>query len=477
MNTRVIALTGALALALSACPPPGQNPDGGSDAGPDGEPIGTCSAPCGPNQVCDAEQHICVDGCRGTCVVGQICVNRAGTPACESIATTCGGSACGAGQISCVAGSCSCLPLTMAMRDACADEGRVCHQAYNPVTDGGGACEDPRLYEFCGFSCPTASCPSHCAVGQRCADVFGVGSSMCVRACATQPCGVDELCSGGTCLPYGAYLDLGCKNTLNLPDGGTVLAESLAGDLCFRLDQNGVPAEATPTGTCSWAFFSTDTQAFPIAYCRTPGPVAKFGACKTDPLPMAVSNTCSTGLECVPVGRGDDGLCLSACNAAEPGCPSGESCANFYRFSDDRVVLGACMASCNVFSTQANFGCVTYGARETSCVPTPASGAVRVSANGDGICAPQLASPKSEGEACAETDAFRGAACQSGLLCAQISGEAQPRCVKACDLECVGGTDAGVPARCATEANATCATGRTCTRTTGTTGTIVGFCL
>jgi hypothetical protein len=132
-------------------------------------------------------------------------------------------------------------------------------------------------------------------------------------------------------------------------------------------------------------------------------------------------------------------------------------------------VLGACMSACSVFSTEPNYGCPPYGTKATSCVPTSPSGVLRVSLTGEGICAPQLPSLAAEGDPCGETDAFRGAACQSGLACVQLSGEAIPRCVKPCDVECGGGSDAGVPDRCATEANARCTGGRTCA--------IVGFCL
>jgi hypothetical protein len=478
------SLMAAFLLVCSGCSAPPQNPgpDPGADSGP---VVGSCSSPCAPNQRCDTERHVCVDLCDGLCAIGQICVNKNGTPTCELPA--CGGSVCGQGQTSCIANQCSCLPFSIAQPDTCAAQGRVCHQIYNAVTGQGGACENPRLYEFCAFSCPDGNCT--CGAGRACTDVVTVGFSICARKCAANGCALDELCAavpdGGVCLLNGVFPNLGCTNAITLADGGTGLGRTAAGDVCFRLDPSGRPTERTPTGTCSWVLVRSDSRAMPVDYCRSPGPVPRFGACKTDVLPLDLAETCSTGLECVPVGHRNDGICLTPCNAAlvpgdagaTPACAPEESCVNFHRFSDAQRVLGACMTSCNVFSTRPNFGCTPYGTSATSCVPTSPSGVVRVSPNGDGICAPQLPEARPEGEPCVETDAFRGAACLSGLICAQISGEAQPRCVKPCDLDCAGVADAAEPARCAAEANARCTGGRICTRVTATAGAILGFCL
>ncbi|HYX93005.1 MAG TPA: hypothetical protein VE782_15670, partial [Myxococcaceae bacterium] len=244
-------------LVAAACSAPAKDPD--PDAGTDsGLPLGACTSPCGPNQTCDAAKHVCVDACQGLCLAGQICVNRNGTPTCEIAATTCSGSVCGEGQISCVADHCSCLPFSVALRDSCADQGGACHQIYNAVTQEGGACEDPRLYEFCAPNCAGGTCGHHCGAGQICTNIITGAFSICARTCSQRPCASGELCAavpdGGSpvCLPNGVFPNQGCTNTVALPDGGTGRGPTVAGDLCFQLDLSGTPTEAAPTGTCSW---------------------------------------------------------------------------------------------------------------------------------------------------------------------------------------------------------------------------------
>lgn len=490
MNFRIASLCGALALVLTACPP--DNGNGGPDAGPDSgltTGTGACSGGCGPNQVCDEARRVCVDGCQGGCAVGQICVNQSGTFTCVTPETSCNGVVCGPGQTTCIDGQCSCLPFTLAARDTCADFGKVCHQPYNGATASGGECEDPQIYEFCNANCPGGNC-GVCPAGQGCDDRLFGSFAICAHGCADNTqCASDEFCYPltqtipGFCYPkslFGEEFDCNLRRTNDA--GEPELYTTFASDECLLADSNGEP-ETTPTGTCSWALFRGDVSSYPFTYCRSPGPVPEFGACKTEQVNLNKSVTCAQNLECVPVGESGDGICLSICNAkltptggpTEPSCGTGESCVNFLRFEDDNSVVGACMQNCNVFSNAANFGCGPAGSVPTSCVPTTATGTRLVTGNGSGLCIPQRANPGAEGAPCANVDPFQGATCQSGLICAQTPGQSGATCVKPCDLECVAG-DAGTPARCMTEANATCGTGKTCTQVQGSSA-ILGYCL
>ncbi|MBX5480378.1 MAG: hypothetical protein IRZ16_00815 [Myxococcaceae bacterium] len=491
MKFRFAALAGALAILLAACPQENGGEDGGTqiDGGPD---IGTggCSGGCGPNLVCNEQTHQCEPGCNPACDEGQLCVKDGDTFTCVTPQTTCDGNVCGEGENTCVQDHCSCQPPALSQRDTCADQGKVCHQTWNSVTQTGGTCEAPRLYEFCGADCQNNECGG-CASDQGCDDRLFLTFGICAHKCSnTESCAPGELCYGlsqfsGFCYPASLFgNDFACKKRVTLEDGGTEVVRVSAPETCFNVTENGIDtSEPTPTGTCTWAMFRTDTGLVPFDYCRPAGPVPEFGACKTEMLPHQLADTCGTGLECVPTDNEGNGICQRICNAQQdinhaspvPACNDGEACANLYH-RDDNTVVGACVTACNVFSTEPNFGCPAYGTRATSCVPTPANGSRPVTNNGDGICMVQRANVKGEGEPCEEVDALKGAACASGLVCAQVSGQPQPICVKPCDLECAV-TDGGTPpARCATEANATCTGGKTCTAANGP-GAVLGFCL
>lgn len=485
MNFRIAALLGALSVVLTACPPDNNGNDGGTDGGDGGPviPVGGCTGGCGPNEVCDEAQRKCVPGCNPGCSAGELCVNDNGTFECITPVTSCGGNICGEGQTACVSGNCSCLPAYVSPTDTCTAQGRICPDAYNPVTMNGGACEDPKLYEFClkPEECPDGNCGT-CGAGQICDDQLFNSFSHCVRSCMDgTECGPDERCfNPGVCFPFSVTADGICSKPETLADGGVIKARANATDPCLL---EGQTANDTPTGTCSWIFFKGDTRSYAIDFCRSPGPVPEFGACKTDQMPLDLSNSCGTGLECMPVGEGNDGICLRICDAraevrgAPTGCNTGESCANIYRIEDFNTEVGVCLQDCSVFSTAPDYGCTALGSTPSSCVPTSPSGTQVVSTDGSGICIPQIANAAAEGQQCALTDPLEGAACQTGLVCTLIGGEANPRCVKPCDVGCIPSADGGTPDRCDTEANATCGAGQECTRVTGTTGALVGYCL
>lgn len=492
MTFRSLALFGALALALSACPNP-PVPDDAGNPDEDGGviPTGGCSGGCGANLVCDEATHQCVPGCNPACGAGQLCIKSGEAFSCITPATTCSGNVCGEGQSTCVQGNCSCQPFTQALRDTCADQGMVCHAPYNAGTQTGGECDDPGKFEFCGRDCLNQDC-GNCGEGLNCHERLFDDFGICARVCdAMIGCGPDELCwpnpagSKGFCYPASLFNggDLACQKFRTLEDGGVQKVRVPAPELCLKVDNDGNPTEAAPSGTCTWTFFRTDTSNIAFTYCRSQGPVPEFGSCKTEPLPFTLTSTCGTGLECVPTTAGD-GICQRICNAKpnadgtprDPACNMGEACANLYR-RDDNAVVGACMTTCNVFDPATNFGCPDYGTRKTSCVPTTASGVQLISASGDGLCIAQRELAAAEGANCVETDPLKGAACQSGLVCSQVSGAAQPTCVKPCDIGCVPGDGGALPARCSTEANATCGGGRTCSRISSTSGATLGFCL
>lgn len=504
MNFRIAALCGAAVLALSACPAGNNNPDGGTpDSGGIVPPAGDCSAECGPNEVCDSQTHTCVPGCNPACAVGQICVNDNGTYSCQAPATTCNGHVCEPGQTACINGECSCLDFNHAARDTCADYGKVCHQLYDGVSMSGGQCEDPKEYEYCGLDCSGPDCGA-CEAGTACTEGFFSNIGTCHRTCnSMKSCGVDELCSGGgngqngSCFPKSVFSSTdkdvdnpwGCK--IPDPQDPSKQVGTHASTQCLAIvDMVSTQTEFRPiyetdgvTGTCTYLFVNNDTQSVQISYCRTAGPVQENGACNTHPMPVNLDQTCSTGLECVPTGAGDNGICMRICNAHEkngvpgtPGCNEGESCVNIYRTDLTNGNVGACMTSCNVFTgTGPSYGCEPVGSTQTACVPTTAQGAEKISLTGDGFCAPVLGTPKTEGQACTQTDPMTGTDCASGLICTQLPGASQATCAKPCDVACVD-TTGTTPARCSSEANATCSGGKTCAAVNSVSGATMGLC-
>ncbi len=499
MSLRFAALLGSLVLCLAACPAPTSAVDAGTDGGGAPDPVlGPCTGGCGPTQVCDTARHVCVDACGG-CDAGVCTRSATGTTfECKVEETRCQGVSCGAGQTACVSGACSCLGFTRVARDTCAAEGRLCHETFNPVTLAGGTCESPRLYEECKLdNCPSGGCAA-CPSGQTCqSGIFGGSTATCLRNCPTgnaNECNVDEFCDSNSknCYPR-SFFGGGSSCAISVPvdagtfpdggampsDGGFELAAVPAGNRCLLRGANGVATESTPSGNCSYSFFHLTSQLYPITNCRPPGTVALNGVCKTDLTAGTVATQCSTGLECAAV-RGDTGLCLKTCNAAEPrngitptpACGSDEACVNLYRLEDPNSVLGVCMKTCNVFSANAQ-SCANYGSSAASCVPTSFNGRSTVTTDGAGVCIPQKASIAGAGDFCAETDPFKGAACGNGQICAPGAGSDKPTCSPACDTGCDAATP---PARCATEPNAHCAPGKTCTKVTSASGATLGFC-
>ncbi len=509
MHIRIAALCGALLLVLTACPDdPTPQPDGGDlDAGiiP---PPGGCTGGCGPHQICDEELRRCVSACQPDCGPDEICVEQGGAHVCEQKVTSCGGNTCGEGQAACVGDACTCLTFEEVAVDTCFAQGRLCSQPFNPVTLTGGSCEAPRVHQACNLDCTGPECA--CENGGECYDLVGIPT--CWRRCSDDiggpTCHPEEICAALTqtrsvCFPKSVFTVTGtppagvlrppgrqCYVPASvLPDGGVVdWDRTAASDPCVITNSSNDIIEAdvaNPTGTCSWLILQGPSGREVLTYCRNPGSIPEGGACPAGAFPSSIANSCAAGLECVPQGRDGQGVCAQICNArptasggpGSPGCDEGEACVNVHRMDDPAKVPGACMQTCDVFSTthsaQDNYGCADLGGVATACVPTGPLGNLRVTPNGEGLCLPRMPTVASVGQPCAETDAFRGAACDSGLVCLQVDGASIPTCQQPCDLECASATP---PARCATQANATCSGTQTCTAV-GTASARLGFCL
>ncbi len=505
MKARIATLVGALALGLSACPPPTNNPDSGTDGGGGGT-SGPCTGGCGQNQKCDEKSHQCIDGCTvcdgGMCsgCDAGICVkNAANTFQCVPTTTSCNNAVCGAGQAACVGGTCSCLPFTRASKDSCASEGGICNGVYDPSLATGGTCDAPKIYEACRtVDCPSGTCAS-CPAGAACVSVYESLGNFCTRSCtATTQCDRGELCTGAVysnfdvgCLPFGVLgSEFACAQKAPAdagvladggpgPDAGLVVFEVPASNTCLLRDDHGLPTQDVATGNCTYDFFRFSSQVISIATCKLPGGAGAGQTCKREASAATVALQCGTGFECA-LTRGDTGQCLKMCNAAtprwgytpQPACGTDETCVNLYRLEDPNAVVGVCMKSCDVFSTTAGT-CADVGAVHASCIPAPADGRSLVSSDGTGVCVPQKETVAALGEACAETDAFKGAACASGLVCRVAAGSTTATCAQPCDVSCAV---ASPPARCATEPNAACSAGKACQKVTTTTGANLGFC-
>jgi hypothetical protein len=311
-------------------------------------------------------------------------------------------------------------------------------------------------------------------------------------------CQRGEMCSNVGCLPQGLFSNQECNQTKPAADGGFERDDAglplrltvTVGNTCLLKDSMGVPSEpeGKGTGNCTYAVFQFWSDGvYPFDTCRPPGNATEGQPCRDDYATGGLATQCSTGLQCAKTKGGDEGVCLRMCNAEppalgyppEPACGAAEACVNMLRYTDPNTnaVLGACMKKCNVFDATRNT-CANVGTTPSSCVPTEASGELVVSTNGDGICVPQRpsAAGTTVGQQCAETDAFRGAACGSAQLCTSLNADTAATCTAVCDLEC-NPTDGGTgPTRCATEPAAHCASG-SCKRVTSTSGARVGFCL
>lgn len=461
-----------------ACPPTPNNNDAGKtefDAG-NPPPIDACSGGCAVNQKCNTQTRTCVDGCDNTCDGGTCTRVSQGqdTFTCLPVVTTCNGTACAAGQVACINGGCACLGTTRGATDTCAAQGAHCD---------GKTCVAPKKYQQCTQT--GAACP----IGNVCSPVFGDDFAICVKTCGTAGgvCALDEICDTGSnsCLPSGLFGDQYCAKQEVQSDGGVKILTMTVGNTCLTRAGNGNFTETVPTGNCTYALMTFyDLGLYPFEVCRpTPrdGGQVEGGNCRNEFTSLTLATQCSTGLECALTRGGDNGVCLRMCNAnpprvgfvPQPACGTGESCVNLYRLqdSDDNAVLGVCMKACNVFDP-ARSVCAPVGATPTSCVPTSADGRSVVTPTGEGVCVPQQQTVAQLGQPCAQVDAFKGATCQSGQVCA-AGPTGEPVCTRVCDTEC---GVAGAPARCSTEVNATCPAGRTCKKITSTTGAILGFC-
>ncbi|MFO0597410.1 MAG: hypothetical protein U0228_19025 [Myxococcaceae bacterium] len=453
-------------------------------------PRDACSGGCASNQLCDAPTRTCKDACGGCAVTDggapQTCVKVSdGVFQCRPNTVACGNNACEPGQVACLGGACSCLSSLSGALDTCREVGKWCN---------GKACTAPKALQQCRQGDSTAACPAN----YLCQPVFGDDLAICTRTCqANAECGRGELCSEVGCLPSGLFRDQECNQNKPATDGGWELDDGGAplritvpvANTCLLKDAMGTVTEGPSkgTGNCTYAVFQFwNDGVYPFDTCRPPGNATEGQPCKDDYASGALATQCATGLQCAKTRGGDDGVCLRMCNAQPPAfgfsptpsCNTDEACVNMLRYTDpnSNSVLGVCMKKCNVFDGTKNT-CANVGTSAASCVPTEASGELVVSNSGDGICIPQRPTIANSGDECAETDAFRGAACGSAQLCTSLSADVNATCTGVCDLDCNpvdGGTG---PSRCATEPSARCASGKTCKRVTSTSGARVGFCL
>lgn len=476
----------ALALVLTGCPikPPGPDAnDVGFDAG-NPPPRDACSGGCAGNQICDTTRRTCVDACGG-CDAGTCAKVSEGVFQCRESAITCNGNLCELGQIACLGGSCACLSSLSGALDTCQAAGKWCN---------GTTCSSPRAFQQCTPGNTMAKCPT----GMLCEPVFGDRLSICTKTCMDNgECGRGEFCSADGCLPSGLFRDQECNQTKPAADGGFERDDAgvpkrltvTVGNTCLLKDGNGVPTEPNGkgTGNCTYAVFKFwNDGIYPANTCRPPGNATEGQACRDDFSTGAIATQCATGLDCARTRGGDEGVCLRMCNAQpaslgfppQPECNVGEACVNTLRYTDpsSNAVLGVCMKQCNVFDAMKNT-CANVGTTPASCVPTQASGELVVTNNGEGICIPQRATVAARGDACAETDAFRGAACGSAQICTSLDADTSAKCTGVCDLECNPADGGTGPTRCATEPSARCAAGTRCQRVTSTSGARVGFCL
>ncbi len=475
---RISAFAFVAVLALTGCPKDKNPADGGDDAGYDGgnpHPMDACSGACGPTQICDGTHRICVDACGG-CDAGVCTKTSATTFECVVPPVACNGATCAAGQIACIAGGCSCLKATPAEHDSCESQGMICD---------GTNCQPPQVLQ----QCKTTGAP--CPQGSACQPVFGDpmdpnAQFLCTKDCGgvtMGTCDLGDLCSGVGCLPNGLFNGFACAQQV-MDDGGmTVEITVPPGNVCLQRDGNGAFTESTPTGNCTYALFTFDDLGlYEFPTCRPPGQATDAGLpCKNDYRPSQAGTLCGTGLECALTTTASTGICLSMCNAApprfgftpQPACAMGESCINLYRMesADNNAVLGVCMQSCNVFDPAST--CAPVGTQPASCVPTDPLGAFVVSTDGSGVCVPQNTTVSALDATCSTSDPFKGAACNTNQVCATLDPTQAPTCHAVCDTDC---SSPNPPARCGTEANASCPSGKACKRVTSTTGAILGFC-
>lgn len=476
----------ALALVLSACPQPPSKPDA-NEVGIDASnppPRAACSGGCSANQVCNTETKTCVDACGG-CDGGTCVKVMEGVFQCRPNAVECNGNLCEAGQVACLGGACACLSSLSGALDTCQAEGRWC---------SGRVCANPRALQQCRPGDLAAGCPS----GFSCQSVFGERLAICTKTCMDDAaCQRGEFCSGVGCLPSGLFSGQECNQTKPAADGGFERDDAglplrltvTVGNTCLLKKSDGTQNEpdGKGTGNCSYAIFQFWSDGvYPFETCRPPGLATEGQPCRDDFSAGSMATQCATGLQCTKTRGGDEGVCLRMCNAQppalgfppQPECGLNEACVNTLRYTDpnSNAVLGACMKKCNVFDASKNT-CADVGATPSSCVPTEASGELVVTNNGEGICIPQRPTVAATGAVCAETDAFRGAACASAHLCTSLDADTAASCTAVCDLDCNPADGGTGPARCATQPSARCSGGTSCRRVTSTTGARVGFCL
>ena len=489
----LIAALGLTALGVSGCPNPSKNDAGDPDAffvvSP--PPIDACSGGCAVNQYCDTVTRVCKDGCGG-CSDGGICQKQpSGQFACLPTVIVCNGITCGEGEVACIAGQCTCLGPARGVVD-------TCYTASGERCGADGKCRAPRALEECDKT--RAQCGN---AGGLCNPVFGENLSICTQDCSnSKPCGRGDRCASFDnqgmlmgCLPDTLFSGFDCEIQVDagvLPDGGNQALRRITvpvANKCLVKDMAGSPTEVLPTGNCTYAFFQFKDQTnYSFATCRPPGNALENAECKQDWADTQRAFQCSSGLECALTRGSEKGVCLRACNARPPSidypnptptCGGGESCVNIYRKEDtnmDSSVLGVCMKSCNSFANDGGDTCPNYGAIASSCLPTDPSGRLLVSNDGTGVCMPQNAGIGAVDMPCAQVDPLLGASCPTNTVCAPATSTEQPLCRKVCDTRCSGG-DAGVPAFCGSEHNATCSGGKSCQRVTSTVNAYLGFCL
>jgi hypothetical protein len=179
---------------------------------------------------------------------------------------------------------------------------------------GGGDCPEGSTcvqvgmgQAFCFASCDPDATERQCREGYGCASGFGV-PPVCIGGCTTD----DDCATGLRCDPRGGPLGAGscyrpdaelgdeCRNSESCPMGAFCLAESFSG---------------WPRGAC-----------------------IGFGC------DVATNRGCPGDAQCVPGGRGSDGLCIDGC-ASDDDCRVGYQCRAPSAYPDRRICQPGCTSN------------------------------------------------------------------------------------------------------------------------------------
>ena len=431
----------------------GSSTDGGpgpSDAGPDGNFVGTCNAAscpfgcCAPGGVCVPYANQLTNACGAA---GAVCASCPGLEVCD---TTTG--VCGCNAVSCATG--------------CCDSSHGCHATGDSTCGtGGGSCSDCTTngQECVGGSCQcdAHSCPNGCCpTGGGACQTNGV-STCGVNGATCRTCTTGQACSlGGSCIcaPGCAGCCAGGANGACV--GGTENPTcGVNGQTCANCTL-GQGQECAETDAGAYVCMC-DAHSCPDGCCDV------NGSCQPNVAPncgikgVACMTTCSaaSGQECNSTGACvcDSTSCSTGC------CTSATGTCVSPRSSTQCAPAGAVCIAC----ANSTFTCSATGA--CAC-PT-----------GDIDCGGSCINPLTNGTYCGAsgTTCTGGTTCSGGKTC-QNGACACPSGGTVCGTQCT--TLLTDPANCGTCGHscgptATCSAGQcqpvaVCTYSADTTGSV-----